>query len=505
MTLETFLRQHLRVTAQEGDELRAFCPFHTDEKPSFSANLITGAWRCFSQCGGGRGPKSLCKKLKIEYPKDITAALTEPAFVEPKYVPESEITEACARLAAAGGPRKYLQSRGISDEVSRKTDLGLGLDSDPRIWIPVRDAEGRCVQVKLYDWTKLQPAKFICYGSTKDGYGGNRIWPAGVVENHKEVYLFAGEPDCLLAHSLGIENAITTTGGEGSWDDSFTRMLAGKKVNIIYDIDAAGVAGANKLVRALGAAATVRVLQLPISEPKNGDFTDWVRQQSVDFRKFSEWAGLASVPSLLHTGLISTARSENFQKDLKLRSTVSGKDLAPYMVPKQVLIGCDYSAQNKACIVCPLRAFQGHATIDLEDGSAPLIASVASGQLQVDAELRSHIGIPQRCPGHKLLIAKRVPVWDVRLTNDLDSEEGQEDGEFIARRAFTQVEMQANAPYDLTAIATADPKTQKSLLYVKEATSSQTGLDTFTIEGKEHLLKLFEVTNEDGVADTATH
>lgn len=29
------------------------CPFHNDENPSFSVNLETGRWNCFSQCGGG--------------------------------------------------------------------------------------------------------------------------------------------------------------------------------------------------------------------------------------------------------------------------------------------------------------------------------------------------------------------------------------------------------------------------------------------------------------------
>lgn len=36
-----------------GEELRAKCPLHDDSNPSFSLNLQTGLWICFSRCGGG--------------------------------------------------------------------------------------------------------------------------------------------------------------------------------------------------------------------------------------------------------------------------------------------------------------------------------------------------------------------------------------------------------------------------------------------------------------------
>lgn len=38
---------------QRGDELRAKCPMHQDRSPSFSLNLETGLWICFSKCGKG--------------------------------------------------------------------------------------------------------------------------------------------------------------------------------------------------------------------------------------------------------------------------------------------------------------------------------------------------------------------------------------------------------------------------------------------------------------------
>ena len=35
-----------------GDSLTGLCPFHHDERSSFSANLVTGQWKCFAGCEG---------------------------------------------------------------------------------------------------------------------------------------------------------------------------------------------------------------------------------------------------------------------------------------------------------------------------------------------------------------------------------------------------------------------------------------------------------------------
>lgn len=37
----------------QGDELRASCPMHSERNPSFSMNVKTGLWICFSRCGSG--------------------------------------------------------------------------------------------------------------------------------------------------------------------------------------------------------------------------------------------------------------------------------------------------------------------------------------------------------------------------------------------------------------------------------------------------------------------
>src|SRR5215218_3476056 len=37
----------------QGDQAKVLCPFHDDERPSCSVNLVKGLWHCFRGCGAG--------------------------------------------------------------------------------------------------------------------------------------------------------------------------------------------------------------------------------------------------------------------------------------------------------------------------------------------------------------------------------------------------------------------------------------------------------------------
>jgi DNA primase len=46
-----------------GKELTASCPLHSERNPSFSMNVDTGLWQCFSRCGGGNFTQLVERKL----------------------------------------------------------------------------------------------------------------------------------------------------------------------------------------------------------------------------------------------------------------------------------------------------------------------------------------------------------------------------------------------------------------------------------------------------------
>jgi hypothetical protein len=108
----------------------------------------------------------------------------------------------------------------------------------------------------------------------------------------------------------------------------------------------------------------------------------------------------------------------------------------------------------------------------------------------VDQAVRDYCRIPARCPGHQQDIVKTTPLWDLRLSPDVDSTE--EEGSEGSRRAFSMTDLATNQPYELQIVACSDPKTQYALLHILEAKSSLTSLDNWTAKGKEKLLALWE-------------
>jgi putative DNA primase/helicase len=77
------------------------------------------------------------------------------------------------------------------------------------------------------------------------------------------LWLCEGESDTICALSHGLE-AITATGGAGSWAEDGSEIFRGRDLVIAYDADLAGYNGAHKVAAKLkGLAARVRILLWP--------------------------------------------------------------------------------------------------------------------------------------------------------------------------------------------------------------------------------------------------
>lgn len=90
-----------------------------------------------------------------------------------------------------------------------------------------------------------------------------------------EIYLVEGEKHVHALEALGLV-ATTNAGGAGKWTDEHSRHLAGRRVVILPDNDAPGIAHAHKAQASLEAAgAEVKVVMLP-GLPEKGDVIDWL-------------------------------------------------------------------------------------------------------------------------------------------------------------------------------------------------------------------------------------
>lgn len=71
------------------------------------------------------------------------------------------------------------------------------------------------------------------------GHGANYIYPFNVLYENPMVYLVGGELKALLLIQLGV-NAVSWTGGEGSFNEELAYYFMGKTVRILFDADPGG-------------------------------------------------------------------------------------------------------------------------------------------------------------------------------------------------------------------------------------------------------------------------
>lgn len=270
------------------------CPFpgHPDKHPSFQYDLDEDSYKCFSHPNDGEAsgdlvdlwarlngvsdPKEALKRFIARYAPDLAgkksgkgsrprpdgqkAAPHAKAPKAAKVVPQAELD------ALESLPEKWLKSleskRGWSRELIQALDLRLWTppkwmpDQGQRVAIPIRDEVGRLVNIRLYRPGGAAQNKVLSYWTgakeTKVSYGEPpRLWPYEPPEGIAgPLWLCEGEPDCLCALSHGL-NAITATGGAGTWRDEWAARFQGQEVVIAYDADLAGIKGALNLAKRL--------------------------------------------------------------------------------------------------------------------------------------------------------------------------------------------------------------------------------------------------------------
>lgn len=293
-----------RVSQRSEERLSAHCPFpdHRDSNPSFGYNAEIDAYVC--SCGrqgdlidlwaelqgigekregfrafkkrfgpeadGGAGSSN--SKNAARPPGSSPGPSAEDQGGGPKIIPES----AWAQLEPLPEPwlKRLEESRGWSRETMRALDLRLAVDSrgQERVAIPVRARGGELLNVRLY-----RPGggagKVYSWGK---GYGLARLWPHPARWRGKDtVWLCEGEPDCILALSLGLD-AVTSTAGARAFKPHWADWFAGKEVAIVYDHDRPGREGALKAARELaGTARRVRLVRWPDFMAEHQDLTDW--------------------------------------------------------------------------------------------------------------------------------------------------------------------------------------------------------------------------------------
>jgi hypothetical protein len=237
------------------------CPFHDDKIASAHVNTEKSVFHCKACDVGLSEPAFLAKTQGVSYGEALEILnLKKQEGTWSGWVEKLKENE--ARM-------KQLQELGIHSIVD---ELQIGYRGDGFAF-PVH-VFGEILDVRTYD-PNGQP-KIKSESGAKSLILPFDLWR----EDHRPTLLCAGEKDMAIARLNGF-NAITFTGGEGSFPRLFKGSFRGKRIYIAYDNDDAGRNGALKvatLLKEAGAEPYIVTSHYLVCADKGEDIHDFFQK-----------------------------------------------------------------------------------------------------------------------------------------------------------------------------------------------------------------------------------
>jgi len=427
------------LKSNEKGEILIHCPFHKDKHPSLGINLNNGIFHCFG-CNV-KGNARDWKELYVE--KIMTIEVAE---------------EFHKRLLKAKNILKYLEKkRGINLITIKK--FMLGWDAE-RITIPIFDQNKNLANIRKYSSTSKQ--KMISFA---EGSGEARLYPIQNLSQKNYVLLCEGEMDCLLANQKKL-NAITVTSGAGVWREKWNELFKNKKVYICFDNDETGRVGAKNIAKQLfDYTEFVKIIKLPITEPKGADITNYFVDYGYSIQEFISLIKNTSVFKLeeekkeinnemIYVHLSEASKKEFYNQKIKIKAVIAGKDLAPYIVPKKIKFECN--SDSSRCSQCGCSS--GNKTIILKNEDNSLLQLIDTYIDNIKGYFRKKAKILSNCYNVKMQIEDTFNIEQIFLIPELDF--SAEEQEYVLRKAFYVGHgLKTNQNYTFEAITTPEPKT----------------------------------------------
>lgn len=181
---------------------------------------------------------------------------------------------------------EWLRTRGISDEVI--TRFNLSMDNE-RLVIPVYDTDGTFLFNKYRTTTDITGGtlKKNTPKYTYDTGAQMALYGTHVIESTRSVFICEGELDALLLWSKGWQ-AVTSTGGAHSFQESWGSFFQDMTTYILYDNDDAGIKGAFRTQKYVPHA---KIIWLPGYMRQGSDVTDF-------FQRYDD--ALSRLDNMLH-------------------------------------------------------------------------------------------------------------------------------------------------------------------------------------------------------------
>lgn len=342
---------------KKGSNWMGCCPFHQEKTPSFSVSPSKGFYKCFGCGKGGNAFTFLMEMEGLNFPEAVQRVaemngvqLPEPIDdrqyeqnkkrkEEKKQLSEQVIelnkialdfweNELQSKDKKAKAARKYLEERGISDEIQKQFRIGFSPDSwdsllnhlrqntdddklieqsglvsvneekdrvfdrfRGRIMFPVLDVNGNPIAFGARAMGDDQP-KYLNSPETPAYVKGQHLYglfqSKEAIRQKKFAILVEGYLDLIALSQFGITNVAASLGTAFTPEQSKLLNRFTKRIVINYDGDSAGIKAARRAIaELLPNDFDIKVLVLPSGQ----DPDDFVRANGFD--GYSEARGKA--------------------------------------------------------------------------------------------------------------------------------------------------------------------------------------------------------------------
>lgn len=324
------------------------CPFHQEKTPSFSVSPAKGFYKCFGCGKGGNAFTFLMEMEGLNFPEAIQRVAEMSGVPLPEPIDDQQYTQSKKRKEEkkqlseqvielnkialafwenelqskdkkAKAARKYLEERGISDEIIKQFRIGFSPDSwdsllnhlkesgadeklieqsglvsvneekervfdrfRGRIIFPVLDVNGNPVAFGARAMGDDQP-KYLNSPETPAYVKGQHLYglfqSKDSIRQKKFAILVEGYLDLIALYQFGITNVAASLGTAFTPEQSKLLSRFTKKVVINYDGDSAGIKAARRAIEELlPNDFEIKVLVLP----DDLDPDDFVRANGSD-------------------------------------------------------------------------------------------------------------------------------------------------------------------------------------------------------------------------------
>lgn len=329
------ISDYVRSMKKSGKNWIGLCPFHNDKNPSFSVSEELKRYKCFS-CGESGDVIKFVEKIENISFVDAVKILAKKAGIAIEFSENDalqaghrdEILNFNERLiklfrhfltdkVAGANAMSYLKSRGISDDIIDKFNIGFapsefgrleriltkkGFRADflsetgifnysdgrlktlffDRVMFPIINYRGECVgfggRVLKKDAKPkyLNTPETVVYKKSSTLYGINIA--KDTMKNSGVAFLVEGYVDVIACHKNGVTNAVAPCGTAVTKDQIKLIDRFASEIVLLLDGDAAGLKGA---IKALKEGANIENIKFSvIILPDNMDPDDY-------FNKFS--------------------------------------------------------------------------------------------------------------------------------------------------------------------------------------------------------------------------